>query len=93
MSVKVITTEEMPWPDVLVRLSMFCSPATASSTGRVICNSTSFGLDPAHTVVTTTTGTLNFGNRLIGSAKNEATPATTTAMKMATIASGLPTAM
>ena len=85
---KVITTDEMPWPEVLVMLSMFWSPATASSIGRVICSSTSFGLAPAQAVVTTTTGTLNLGNRLIGSAKNDATPAATTAMKMATIASG-----
>src|SRR5262249_29797362 len=93
LSVNVITTDETPWPDVLVMLSMFCSPETASSMGRVIWSSTSLGLAPARAVVTTTTGTSNLGNRLMGRAKNEATPAATTARTMATMASGLLTAV
>src|SRR4029077_1141899 len=93
LSVKVITTDEVPCPDVLVMLSMFWSPATASSTGRVIWSSTSFGLAPVQAVVTTTTGRLKVGNRLIGSAKNEETPAATTARKMATTARGFATAV
>src|SRR5215471_6072406 len=88
-----MTTDETPSPEVLVTLSMFCSPDTASSMGRVIWSSTSFGLAPAQTVLTTTMGTLNWGKRLIGRAKNEATPAATTARTMATIANGLVTAV
>ncbi len=91
LSVKVMTTDETPWPDVLVMLSMFCSPATASSIGRVIWTSTSFGLAPGQTVVTTTTGTLNLGNRLMGSAKNDATPAMAMATKIAMTANGFAT--
>src|SRR5215467_1149775 len=88
-----MTTDEIPWPEVLVMLSMFCRPETASSMGRVICSSTSLGLAPTQAVVTTTTGTLNCGNRLMGRAKKEATPAATTARTMATMASGLATAV
>src|SRR5262245_18345778 len=88
-----MTTDEMPWPEVLVMLSTFCRPDTASSIGRVICSSTSFGLAPTQAIVTTTTGTSNLGNGLMGRAKNEEMPAAITARKMAMMARGFLTAV
>ncbi len=56
-------------------------PATASSTSRVTCVSSSAGAAPACVTSTETIGTSIFGKRVIGRAKNDMIPSTSSRKK------------